>query len=164
MRFVLNWIEITDSMDVDRIGEFRFLFRVRSDRRGVLRDTALPEEGTLSISERAGENRLGPLDLILFEGDVERGESLTVEVTGEEVDLVTRNDPVDWYERTFAGEPEDWLGTYTPWDESELGQDPEARDQWRLGYTIEAVPDHPSSSPASTATGSGTAARENRSR
>jgi hypothetical protein len=138
VRFILDWLEITDSMDFDSVGEFRFLFRVLSDRRGILRDTPLPEEGTLAISERPGQNHLGPLDLLLYEGLVERGETVTLEVTGEEVDLLSPPDEVEFYERSFSGDPEGWLGTYSPWDENEPGRtDPERRAQWMLSYRIE---------------------------
>ena len=140
VRFVLDWIEILDSMDLDEIGEFRFLFRLRSDFRGILRDTLLPEEGTVAISQRPPDNRLGPLDLELYEGPVEAGETLTLEATGEEVDLLTPNDPVEWYERSFSGNPADWAGPYSPFDEADRGaQDPESRAQWRLHYTVETT-------------------------
>jgi hypothetical protein len=138
IRFTLDWLEITDSMDLDGVGEFRFLFRVRSDLRGVLRDTLLPEEGTVSISERAGHNHLGPLDLVLYEGPVERGERVTLEVTGEEVDLLSPNDEIEYYERSFTGDPDGWVGTYAPWDgDGSGGRDPEQRAQWLLSYRIE---------------------------
>jgi hypothetical protein len=146
IRFILDWLEITDSMDIDSVGEFRFLFRVRSDLRGVLRDTLLPEEGTVSISERAGHNHLGPLNLVLYDGPVERGESVVLEVTGEEVDLLSPNDEVEFYERSFTGDPLGWVGTYTPWDGEGGGRDPEQLAQWLLSYRVErteptAVPD-----------------------
>lgn len=136
IRIILDWIEIIDSMDLDGVGEFRFLCRVKSDRRGILHDTRLPEHGTISIPEDAARNHLGPLDLVLFEGPVEPGEAVTLEITGEEVDLLSPNDPLEYYERTFTGEPESWFGTYSPWDEG--GDDPENRAQWRLSYRVEA--------------------------
>lgn len=137
VRFVLDWIEITDSMDLDSVGEFRFLCRVRSDLRGVLHDTPLPEEGTVSISEKASKNHLGPLDLVLYQGQVEEGESITLEITGEEVDLFSPNDPLEYYERVFTGDPSGWYGMYTPWDEGQ--NDLELRAQWRLGYHVEGA-------------------------
>lgn len=140
VRFVLDWIEITDSMDLDSVGEFRFLFRVRSDRRGLLRDTRLPEHGTVSISEDSAHNHLGPLDLLLYEGAIEEGEVLTLEATGEEVDTLTANDELEWYERSFTGDPASWIGTYSPRDEDGGGgPDPERRAQWRLSYRVESV-------------------------
>lgn len=137
VRFILDWLEVIDSMDIDSVGEFRFLFRIRSDRRGILRDTAFPEEGTISISEDAGRNHMGPLQTVLFEGDIEPDEKLTLEVTGEEVDRLSRNDPLDSYERTFEGDPSTWVGLYAPWDEGET--DPENLAQWLIGYRIEAM-------------------------
>lgn len=137
IRVILDWIEVIDSMDLDGVGEFRFLCRVKTDRRGILKDTPLPEHGTISIPEDAARNHLGPLDLVLYEGPVEEGESMTLEITGEEVDLLSPNDPLEYYERSFTGDPESWFGTYSPWDEGE--KDPENRAQWRLSYRVEAM-------------------------
>lgn len=140
-RFILDWIEISDSMDLDSVGEFRFLFRIRSDCRGLLRDTPLPEEGTIDISSDPARNHLGPLDLVLYDGPVEAGEAITLEVTGEEVDRFSRNEPLEWYERSLDGNPGDWAGTYTPWDEGEADRrDPEHRAQWRMSYRVEISP------------------------
>lgn len=139
LQIVLDWIEVTDSMDLDGVGEFRFLFRLRSNFRGLIQDTLLPEEGVLSIPEKATHNHVGPLDLVVYEGHVEVGEVLTLEITGEEVDYLSPNDQVEWYEREFEGDPATWHGPYSPWDEG--SQDPEKRKQWRLGYRVHWIAD-----------------------
>lgn len=134
LQVILDWIEVTDSMDLDGVGEFRFLCRVRSNFRGLVKDTMFPEEGIISIPEKASKNHVGPLDLLLYDGPVEVGETFTLEITGEEVDYLSPNDEVEWFEREFAGDPAAWDGSYTPWDEGE--DDPERREQWRLGYRV----------------------------
>ncbi len=152
VRFTLDWIEITDSMDLDSVGEFRFLFRLRSERRGLLRDTYLPPDGTLEISEDPEKNHLGPLDLVLWEGAVEPGETVVLEATGEEVDLLSPNDELEWYERVFQGDPAGWVRAYGPWDgEGTPGPrpDPESLAQWRLAYRVETMagPDEDAATP-----------------
>lgn len=137
VRITLDFIEILDSLDLDMYGEFHFEFRVSSDRRGLLRESRLPESGTLSISEHPAMNRIGHLDHSLWEGMVEPGEVIILEAQGEDVDRLSRNDPVQSYRREFSGDPNTWAGKYGPWDEgTKEVRDPENLDQWRLGYTI----------------------------
>lgn len=152
VRFTLDFIEILDSLDLDTYGEFHFEFNVYSDRRGLLRKSRLPENGTLSISEHPAMNRIGHLDHLLWEGKVEPGELIILEAQGEDRDRLSRNDPVQNYRREFHGNPDSWTGRYGPWDEgTEEVRDPENLEQWRLGYTIEAKPDdltQPAGAPA----------------
>lgn len=141
IRITLDWIEILDSMDLDTYGEFQFVFRVITDRRGLLAETRYPEAGTASISEHPAMNRAMHLDLRVFEGLLEEDEVLILEATGEDVDRLSRNDRIESYRREFRGSPSDWVGKHGPWDEGgEEERDPENLKQWRLGYRIEAVP------------------------
>jgi hypothetical protein len=59
-----------------------------------------------------------------------------VELMGEELDMLSANDQLDRYERSFAGAPGTWLGVYGPGDD-EPTDDPENMSNWRVNYVIE---------------------------
>lgn len=138
VRITLDFIQITDRLDLDMDGEFRFEFSVSSLRRGLLRESRLPESGTLSISRHPAMNWIGHLDHLLWEGTVETGEVIILDARGEDVDRLSRNDPVQSYRREFSGSPDIWAGRYG--DGTQAMPDPEDLEQWRLGYTIEVEP------------------------
>jgi hypothetical protein len=43
---------------------------------------------------------------------------LVVELNGEELDTLTKNDQLDSYRREFRGRPSSWIGWYGPGDDS----------------------------------------------
>ncbi len=141
IRVTLRYIEILDSKDVDTHGEFRFRFRAGVPERDDIRESRIPEEQNahLAISEHPAMNRLS-LGTVLFDGYVERGESLLVEAEGEEIDRLTPNDSLTPYRRVFSGPVEAALGEHGPWDEGGDGvNDPEQLGDWRFAYAVEAV-------------------------
>jgi hypothetical protein len=147
VRVVLRYIEILDSKDIDTVGEFRFRFRAGVPERGELGESRIPEDphGHVSISEHPAMNRIS-VGAVLFEGDIGPGESLVVEAEGEEVDRLTRNDPLSPYRRVFAAPLDAALGEHGPWDEGGNGEaDPEQLADWRFAYAIEDIgrPDTP---------------------
>ena len=115
IQVVLRWIQILDKLEpfYKETGEFVFTSRVESG--GKTAETRFPEEGYYSISDKPGWNRLEKLNKVLFDGPV--GDTLVVELTGEELDQFSANDLLDHYRREFTGSVEDWIGHYEPVDE-----------------------------------------------
>jgi hypothetical protein len=134
IRVTLRWIEILASLEpfFDDTGEFRFVAIVTAHGRPP-RVTMIPEMGHIPIASAIGRNRI-ELGTILF--DDLATHALTVDIGGEEVDLLTPNERLPAYRRTFRGDPETWLGRYAPGDETP-GRDPESLGAWRLCYDIE---------------------------
>jgi hypothetical protein len=155
VRITLRYIEILDSKDFDTTGEFRFRFRAGVLERGDLTETRIPEDpkAHLAISEHPAMNRL-TFNQVLFQGDVGPDEALVVEAGGEEIDRVSRNDPLTPYRRIFEPPVVEAFGDKGPWDEgTSEAKDPEQLGDWRFAYTIEeaepaaAAPD-PAADPA----------------
>jgi hypothetical protein len=134
VRVTLRWIEILESFDpfFKKNGEFRFVAIVTAHG-GAPRVTMLPEMGHISIGTAIGHNR-ALFDEVLFD-DVVDG-ALTVDITGEEVDMLSRNEQLPAYRRTLQGDSAGWRGRYGPGDETP-GHDPESLGSWRLCYDIE---------------------------
>ena len=139
IRVVLRWVQILDNLEPfykDR-GEFRFSSRVASDV-GATQETRFPSEGHYEISDHPAWNKLN-LDRVIFEGEADQ--KLTVEIMGEEIDVLSPNDELDHYRREFAGPPSTWLGRYGPGDDiaevTPPGGDPENMSNWRVSYAIE---------------------------
>lgn len=136
IRVVLRWIQVLESHEpfFKKAGEFRFVATVDAGAGRVVRKT-LPESGHLTISGSFAQNKV-TFETVLFEDEVSDG--LTIEITGEEIDLLTRNEQLPAYRRTFSGDPEAWIGLYGPGDETP-GEDPENLGSWRVCYVIERV-------------------------
>jgi len=138
VKITLKWIQILDKLEpfFKERGEFRFKARVSTPDGRVLSETTLPREGHLEISDRPGWNRVR-LDEVVFEGEA-AGDGLVVEFTGEELDTIGQNDPLDHYRRVFTGPASSWVGWYGPGDEVQVRpEDPENMSKWRICYTIE---------------------------
>jgi hypothetical protein len=133
VRVILRWIQVKDTLDPffkDK-GQFRFWSKVTSG--GQVQELKFPEKGHYSISDHPRFSKIDKLDKVLWDGEV--GESMRVEVFGEEVDRWTKNDPLDTYSREFSGPAEGWAGRHQPGDEG--ASDPENLKLWRIGYDIE---------------------------
>lgn len=135
IRVILRWIQVLETHEpfFKKAGEFRFVATIGAGENGRVTKTHLPEKGHLTISSSFAQNKV-TFDKVLFEDDVR--DSLTIEVTGEEVDLLTKNDQLPTYRREFSGSPEAWIGWYGPGDDTP-GEDPENLKSWRLCYVIE---------------------------
>ncbi len=136
VRVVLRWIQIMNKLEPawKEKGEFRFTARVSSDDRGgIFQETTMPEEGHYAISDHPRENKLDKMNRVLFDGRVD--DHLVVEMTGEEIDVLSANDPLGDYRREFRGDPTDWVGRYHPGDEA--SDDPENMPNWRICYDVE---------------------------
>jgi hypothetical protein len=133
VRVILRWIQIKDKLEpfYETHGEFQFKSRVSSG--DAVMKTRLPEEGYWEISDQPRFNRVTGIDKVLFDGQA--GDSLVVELFGEEVDSVSANDPLDDYRREFDGPAEEWAGLHLPGNEGL--SDPENMPLWRVGYEIE---------------------------
>ncbi|NJD20591.1 MAG: hypothetical protein FIA95_15070 [Gemmatimonadetes bacterium] len=133
IRVILRWIQIKDNKEAawDDEGEFRFRSRVTSGGRTT--EFRFPEQGFWSISDHPRRNKVDKIDKVLFEG--EPGDSLVVELFGEELDQFSASDHLEDYRREFLGEPASWIGRRQPDDEG-MG-DPENMSDWRICYDIE---------------------------
>ena len=139
IKITLRWIQILDSKEpfYKERGEFRFLSRVTADG-GEAVEVKFPSQGYYEISDNPAWNKLN-LERAIFEGEVE--DSLTVVLTGEEIDFISANDQLERYERSFSGSPTSWIGEYGPGDfEADIHpDDPEVMTDWKVSYKIEAA-------------------------
>ena len=137
IRVTLRYIEILDSKDLDGEGEFVFEFKGSVPERGEEQTLRIPDSGHMKVSDHPAMRKV-TLNKVFFEGEVEDGETLVLEATGEEIDRVSANDQIQSYRREFTGDVASWIGEYTPWDEGSADtQDPEQLGDWRLAYSIE---------------------------
>ena len=136
VRIVLRWIQVLHSFDpfFKQAGEFRFVAIVTAHG-SPPRITMLPEFGHYSIGGGVAQSRID-LGAVLFEDAVNT--ALTIEITGEELDLLSRNEQLPAYRRTFNGDPSAWVGWYGPGDDAP-GRDPESLGSWRVCYVIETA-------------------------
>jgi hypothetical protein len=134
IRVTLRWIQITDNKEAawDDEGEFRFHSRVSTGAR--TQESELPEDGYWSISDHPRRSRVDGIDKVLFEGEV--GESLIVELSGFEMDQLSRHDALSPYRREYTGSPASWAGRHQP---TGSAGEPESMSDWRVGYDIELV-------------------------
>ena len=132
IQVVLRWIQILDKLEPFYKETGEFVFRSKVESAGKLEEYRFPEEGFYAISDKPGWNRLEKLNKVLFDGVP--GESLVVELSGEELDQLSANDQLDHYRREFHGNVADWIGHYEPVDEGST--DPENMKLWRVCYDI----------------------------
>lgn len=135
IRVTLRWIQIKDKLEpfFKEYGEFFFTTRVTSGNRTV--ENRLPEEGHWEITDHPRFNKVDKIDKVIFEG--EAGDTLVVEMNGEEIDQFSANDQLDAYRKEFVGDPEAWVGRQAPGDEGST--DPENMSNWRICYDVEMV-------------------------
>ena len=133
IRVILRWIQIKDNLEPawDDEGEFRFRSKVTTA--GEEHEVRFPEEGYWTISDHPRRNKVDKIDKILFEGSV--GDSLLIELFGEELDNFTANDYLEEYRREYSGPVSSWVGRHQPTDEGT--DDPENLENWRVCYDIE---------------------------
>jgi hypothetical protein len=135
VRVILRWIQIKDKLEpfFKDHGEFFFTARVTSGDHVM--ETRLPEKGHWEISDHPRFSKVDKIDRILFEAVP--GETLAVELFGEEIDKLSANDHLDAYRRDFSGPPETWVGRQAPGDEG--SPDPENMVNWRICYDVELM-------------------------
>jgi len=139
IRVTLRYVEILDSKDLDEHGEFVFQFKGSVPERDVEQTVRIPESGYMSISDHPSMNKV-TMDRVIFEGEVNEGEALVLEGSGEELDKLSANDQLNPFRREFTGSPAEWAGSYSPWDEgSATDTDPEQLGDWRIAYDIELL-------------------------
>ena len=131
IQVVLRWIQILDKLEPFYKETGEFVFRSKVESGGKVEEYRFPEQG-YAISDKPGWNRLEKLNKVLFDGVA--GESLVVELMGEELDQFSANDPLDHYRREFTGNVADWIGHYEPVDEGST--DPENMKTWRICFDI----------------------------
>lgn len=133
IRVILRWIQIKDNKEAawDDEGEFRFRSRVTTG--GHTTEFRFPEHSFWSISDHPRRNKVDKIDKVLFEG--EPGDTLVVELFGEELDQFSASDHLEDYRKEFTGDASHWIGRRQPTDEG-VG-DPENMSDWRICYDIE---------------------------
>lgn len=143
VKVVLRWIQILDKLEPawKEKGEFRFTTRVSTENRGGnVKEMRFPEQGHYDISDHPAWNKV-VLNRTIFEGEVD--DHLVVELMGEELDTLSKNDQLDSYRREFHGPPSNWTGWYGPGDdvapEAINTADPENMSNWRVCYVIESA-------------------------
>jgi hypothetical protein len=135
IRVTLRWIQIKDNKEAMWDDEGEFVFRSKVTSAGQSQEVKFPEQGYWSISDHPRRNKVDKIDKVLYEG--ESGDSLVVELFGEELDQLSANDHLENYRREFTGEASSWLGRHQPTDEG--SEDPENMIDWRICYDIETV-------------------------
>ena len=138
IRVTVRAVQILESLDVDKIGEFIFWSSVSSDG-GPSVEGRYPANGHMKISEEPVFNR-AVLNWVIFEGEVT--DHLSVELKGEEEDRFGGNDFLTTYEREFQGPAADWLGRYGPGRDTgdEADEDePEMMSDWRVTLLVETA-------------------------
>jgi len=135
IRVTLRWIQIKDNKEAmwDDEGEFRFRSKVTTGSQ--VEEIEFPEQGYWAISDHPRRNKVDKIDKVLFEG--EAGDSLVVELFGEELDQLTANDHLEDYRREFTGPVSSWVGRHQPTDEG-VG-DPENMSDWRICFDVETA-------------------------
>jgi hypothetical protein len=134
IRVILRWVQVTDIHEApgDEEGEFRFRSSVSSG--GQTTELQFPEPPAYwTIRDHPRFNKVDKIDKVLFEGPA--GDSLTIELSGEELDTFTKNDQLAVYTKEFTGPVSSWVGRYQPTDEGT--GDPENLTDWRVCYDVE---------------------------
>jgi len=139
VRVILRWIQILDKMEPawEEVGEFRFQTRVSTA--GTTQEFHFPEAGHYEISDHPAWNKL-VLNRVIYEGPA--GDSMTIELLGQEIDSLSSNDVLDHYQRQFEGSHDAWYGWYGPGEDvppelTKVSEDPEMMDKWRVCYIIQ---------------------------
>ena len=138
IRVTVRAVQILESLDVDKTGEFIFWSSVSSGG-GAPVEGRYPASGHMKISEEPVFNR-AVLNWVIFEGEV--SDRLSVEVKGEEEDRFGANDFLTTYEREFRGPVDDWVGAYGPGEDTgddPNDDDPEMMSDWRVTLRIETA-------------------------
>lgn len=143
IKVVLRWVQILDKLEPawKEKGEFRFTARVSSENGGgIVKEMRFPEQGHYDISDHPAWNKV-VLNRTIYEGPIE--DHLVVELNGEEIDTLSKNDQLDSYRREFRGNPKNFAGWYGPGDDVPPDQvnpaDPENMSNWRICYVIEVI-------------------------
>lgn len=134
VRIVIEQFEVLDDSDPWLLGpgEVAFTVEVTPDREDDRPSTTrFPTHGTYQMTPG-----VQTVNQTVYDGQLPTESGLTIRCTGVESDLIDDDEFVR-YDRHFAGEPAEWAGTYGPDDEPD---DPEARCDWRLWYSIEVEP------------------------
>jgi hypothetical protein len=135
IRVTLRWIQIKDNKEAMWDDEGKFVFYSKVTSAGDTQELKFPEQGYWSISDHPRRNKVDKIDKVLYEGA--RGDSLTVELNGEELDQLSANDHLATYRREFTGDSTSWIGRHQPTDEG--AEDPENMVDWRICYDIETA-------------------------
>lgn len=133
IKVILDRIRILDDHDpcLKGKGELTFTTVVVPDKDDKKKQVRrLPEKGIYHVSDKPGKNDID-LGVTIFEGSA--SESLSIGISGKEIDFFDRNDELSRYYRSFRGDPKKWYGKYQPGDEY---MDKESVGDWQVWYRI----------------------------
>lgn len=141
----LDRVRVTDDRDPFFLAPGAVRFRAvvfPEGRRDAAQETRLPARGVYRL--RAGEEQV--VQRVIYEGEVDEGETLSVLVTGTREGRFPfprpfgrREDEVEPYRRRLSGHPESWAGRYGPGDEP-TERDVERRAEWSVWYDVQVEP------------------------
>jgi len=134
IRVTLIWVQILDDLEPPWAESGQFCFTARVETAGNVQHTRIPPEGRFSISDHPAWNRRR-VNRVIYEG--EAGDQLIVDLRGVEHDILSPDDELEPYSRTFTGDPESWVGEQSFADAEP--EDPESLSNWRVCYWIELV-------------------------
>lgn len=134
VKVVIDKIRILDDKDPCFKGKGELTFTTvvvpdhDTDKKQV---THLPKTGVYHVGDKPGKNDL-ELGVTVFQGVV-KNKSLSISISGKEIDLFDPDDELARYHRDFTGDPADWYGKYYPGDEY---LDAEDVGDWAIWYRI----------------------------
>jgi hypothetical protein len=134
VKVILDKIRILDYQDSLIKGEGKVNFTsvvVPDNDESRKQVTRLPARGVYYVVGAPGENEI-ILGVTIFDGAV-KGRSLSISITGKEIDFFDPDDELNRYHRVFTGDPNTWYGQYNPRDEY---LDLEDVKDWALWYRI----------------------------
>ena len=134
VKVILDKIRIMNDRDpcIKGKGELTFTSVVVPDNDASGKQvTRLPGKGVYHVSDKPGENEIR-LEVTLFDGIV-KNRSLSMSISGKEIDFLDPDDELNRYRRVFSGDPDTWYGQYYPSDEY---LDREDVGDWALWYRI----------------------------
>ena len=134
IKVILDKIRVMNDKDpcIKGKGELTFTAVVVPDNDHSRKHVArLPGQGVYHVSDKPGDNEIR-LEATLFEGIV-KNRSLSISISGKEIDCFDPDDELNRYHRVFSGDPGTWCGQYYPSDEY---LDREDVGDWALWYRI----------------------------
>lgn len=115
IRVIVDKIRVMDDHDPCIKGKGELLFTavvVPDNDRSRKQVVRLPERGVYHVSDKPGRNEILP-EAVIFDGVV-KNHSLSIMISGKEIDLFDPDDELTRYHRVFSGEPSKWYGEYAP--------------------------------------------------
>lgn len=134
VKVIVEKIRIMNDKDpcIKGKGELTFTSVVEPDNDHSRKQvTRLPASGVYHVSDKPGKNEITP-GVTIFKGVV-KNRSLSITISGKEIDFFDPDDKLKRYHRVFSGDPATWYGEYFPTDEY---LDREDVGDWAIWYRV----------------------------